>query len=63
VREVGRLNAARAYAYDRVMITCVVKYVLDPSKLGDFEEFARAWMTVVERHGGIHHGYFLPASS
>jgi hypothetical protein len=61
VREAGRLSAARAYAYDRVMITCVVKYVIDPSKLGAFEEFARAWMTLVERHGGIHHGYFLPA--
>ena len=43
------------------MITCVVKYVIDPSKLGTFEEFARAWMKLVERQGGIHHGYFLPA--
>ena len=32
-----------------------------PSKLEAFERFARAWMELVERHGGTHHGYFLPA--
>ena len=43
------------------MITCVVEYVIDPLKTDDFERFARAWMKLVQRHGGIHHGYFLPA--
>jgi NIPSNAP len=43
------------------MITCVVDYEIDPAKIAAFEEFARAWMALVERHGGIHHGYFLPA--
>jgi NIPSNAP len=43
------------------MITCVVDYVMDPDKLDDFERFARRWMDLVARHGGIHHGYFLPA--
>ncbi|GAA1984566.1 NIPSNAP family protein [Amycolatopsis minnesotensis] len=43
------------------MITCVVDYVIDPAKIEDFERFARRWMDLVERHGGIHHGYFLPA--
>jgi hypothetical protein len=43
------------------MITCVVDYVIDPAKTVDFERFARRWIELVERHGGIHHGYFLPA--
>lgn len=43
------------------MITCVVDYVIDPAKIDDFEEFAQAWMVLVEREGGTHHGYFLPS--
>ncbi|MCP2340969.1 NIPSNAP family protein [Actinomadura rupiterrae] len=43
------------------MITCVVDYQIDPNKIDDFERFAQAWMELVERHGGVHHGYFLPA--
>ena len=43
------------------MITCVVDYVIDPAKVGDFERFAHRWMELVQRHGGTHHGYFLPA--
>ena len=43
------------------MITCVVHYVIDPAELDAFERFARRWMELVARHGGIHHGYFLPA--
>ncbi|NBE83967.1 NIPSNAP family protein [Micromonospora rubida] len=43
------------------MITCVVRYTIDPTKLEAFERFAREWMRLVARHGGLHHGYFLPA--
>lgn len=43
------------------MITCVVDYTIDPTKIEAFEAFAQAWMELVERHGGVHHGYFLPA--
>ncbi|WP_328605973.1 NIPSNAP family protein [Amycolatopsis sp. NBC_00345] len=43
------------------MITCVVDYVIDPAKIADFERFAAEWMRLVEREGGVHHGYFLPA--
>ena len=43
------------------MITCVVDYVIDPSKIEAFERFARRWMELVEREGGTHHGYFLPS--
>ena len=43
------------------MITCVVDYVIDPGKIEAFERFAHRWMDLVARHGGTHHGYFLPA--
>jgi hypothetical protein len=28
---------------------------------GAFETFAHRWMALVNRHGGQHHGYFLPS--
>jgi hypothetical protein len=43
------------------VITCVVTYTIDPARIEAFEAFARAWMDLVDRHGGIHHGYFLPS--
>jgi hypothetical protein len=43
------------------MITCVVDYVIDATKIDAFERFARRWMQLVNLHGGTHHGYFLPA--
>lgn len=42
------------------MITCHVRYVLDPAKIADFERYARLWIPLVQRYGGQHHGYFLP---
>jgi hypothetical protein len=42
------------------VITCVVEYVIDPAQIDVFERFARSWMELVNRHGGTHHGYFLP---
>jgi hypothetical protein len=38
-----------------------VDYVIDPSKIEAFERFARRWMVLVNKHGGAHHGYFLPS--
>lgn len=42
------------------MITCYLRYVIDPYKLEDFEAYAKAWIPLVNRMGGTHHGYFLP---
>jgi hypothetical protein len=42
------------------VITCVVDYTIDASKVAAFETFARAWIGLVNKHGGTHHGYFLP---
>lgn len=43
------------------MITIHLRYVVDPYKLDDFEEYGRAWIPLVEHFGGTHHGYFLPS--
>jgi hypothetical protein len=42
------------------MITCHVTYKIDPAKIADFEAYAKAWIPLVKRFGGTHHGYFLP---
>jgi hypothetical protein len=43
------------------MITCHLTYQIDPNKLESFERLARRWIALVDRAGGKHHGYFLPA--
>jgi hypothetical protein len=43
------------------MITCVVDYVIAPEKIAAFEAFGRRWIDLVNRHGGTHHGYYLPS--
>ncbi|AXA39114.1 NIPSNAP family protein [Rhizobium leguminosarum] len=47
--------------WDMSMITCHLRYVIDPYKLAEFEEYARLWIPIVNRMGGTHHGYFLPS--
>jgi len=43
------------------MITCYVKYTIDPYKLQEFEVYAKKWIPLVNKFGGTHNGYFLPA--
>jgi hypothetical protein len=42
------------------VITCVIQYTLDPHHLEDFEKYAAAWPSVIERCGGRLQGYYLP---
>lgn len=42
------------------MITCHLRYEIDPAQLAAFEEYARGWIPIVNRLGGTHHGCFLP---
>ena len=46
--------------YKKTMVTCYLRYVIDPYKAADFEEYARQWIPLVNGMGGLHHGYFLP---
>lgn len=43
------------------MVTCYVRYIIDPMKLEEFEHYGRLWIPLVERLGGTHNGYFLPS--
>ena len=43
------------------MITCYLRYIIDPDKVGDFEHYGKLWIPLVEKFGGQHHGYFLPS--
>ncbi|MDX6558237.1 MAG: hypothetical protein QOF72_1286 [Blastocatellia bacterium] len=42
------------------MITCFLRYTINPEKLPEFEHYARVWMRLIEKYGGTHHGYFVP---
>lgn len=41
-------------------VTCCIRYVLDPYKRSQFEEYARRWGTIIPRCGGELIGYYLP---
>ena len=43
------------------MVTCYLRYVIDPFKLKEFEHYGKLWIPLVEKFGGRHHGYFLPS--
>ncbi len=43
------------------MITCHVRYVIDPKKIKEFEVYAKMWIPLVEKFGGQHNGYYLPS--
>lgn len=34
------------------MITCCIRYTLDPYAIESFEEYARRWPPIIERCGG-----------
>lgn len=42
------------------MITCCIRYTLDPFRIADFEAYARRWLTIIPRCGGDLVGYWLP---
>ena len=43
------------------MVTCYIRYIIDPHQLAEFEHYGKLWIPLVEKFGGKHHGYFLPS--
>ncbi len=43
------------------MVTCFLRYEIDPYKTDEFEVYAKMWIPLVEKFGGSHNGYFLPS--
>ena len=44
-------------------VFCEVRYRVDPEKRDEFADYARAWVHLIERHGGVHHGFFIPRAA
>ena len=42
------------------MITCFLRYTINPDQLLAFEHYARVWMRLIEKYGGTHLGVFIP---
>jgi hypothetical protein len=42
------------------MITCIIRYHIDPTKKAQFEQYARTWGQVVPRCGADLVGFFAP---
>ena len=42
------------------MITCIIRYHIDPAKKAEFEQYARNWGQVIPRCGADLFGYFAP---
>ncbi|WP_413438955.1 NIPSNAP family protein [Sulfuriferula sp. GW1] len=55
-----RKNAIRYSLSENTLITCYLRYVIDPFKLKEFETYGKMWIPLVEKFGGKHHGYFMP---
>jgi len=43
-----------------MMITCVIRYEIDPFQRDDFKKYAENWGRIIPRCGGRLVGYFLP---
>ena len=41
-------------------VTVHIRYVIDPFQRDAFEQYARAWGTIIPRCGGDLLGYFMP---
>ena len=41
-------------------VVCHIRYELDPFKRAQFEEYAKAWLTLIPACGGALIGYFMP---
>lgn len=42
------------------MLTCIIRYQIDPTKRHHFEQYARNWGQAIPRCGGDLIGYFTP---
>ena len=43
-----------------VNVVCHIRYRIDPFKCAQFEDYAKAWLTIIPDCGGALIGYFMP---
>jgi len=39
------------------MITCYLRYEINPDKIAEFEAYGAMWLDLMPRFGGTHHGH------
>jgi len=49
-----------AQQWNEAMITCIIRYHIDPTKKAQFEQYARTWGQTVPRCGADLVGFFAP---
>jgi hypothetical protein len=63
---VGAALRGRPYSYAQFrrggenMITCIIRYQIDPFQRDEFKTYAENWGRIIPRCGGHLVGYFLP---
>lgn len=50
----------RAWESERMKITCIIRYQIDPFQRETFRKYAENWGRIIPRCGGHLLGYFLP---
>jgi NIPSNAP len=45
---------------DKMIITCIIRYQIDPFQRDAFKQYAENWGRIIPRCGGHLIGYFLP---
>jgi hypothetical protein len=53
-------NMQGKHREEPTMITCFIRYEIDPFQRDAFTEYARNWGSIIPRCGGHLIGYFLP---
>ncbi len=56
----GHATAGLLYEETKPMITCIIRYQIDPFQRDGLKEYAEAWGRIIPRCGGHLVGYFLP---
>jgi NIPSNAP len=44
-----------------IMIACHLRYIIDASKIKEFEHYGKLWIRLVGKFGGTHLGYLMPS--
>ena len=53
-------SSCGSHPMEPLMITCCIRYTLDPHAIEAFEQYARTWPPIIARCGGRLIDYFLP---
>lgn len=42
------------------MFTCIIRYTVKADRDDELDAYARSWIALIKKYGGVHHGYFVP---